>query len=292
MTTDFRPGHWLRSLGPGAAALGALHLTLVAALWWGQEGLLFHPEPLPAGHRFDFGPDVHETWVEVPGARLNALHLRLPDADGVVLFLHGNAGNLKTWFTAVQLFRRANFDLFMPDYRGFGKSTGRIEGQAQFEADVRAVWGAVSPAYLGERRGIYGRSLGTGVAALLAAQVQADLTVLLSPYQSGVALAGERYPWVPGMVLRYPLRTDWALGVVKTPVLLFHRDRDILIPPIHSVRLHALVPNATLRWVAGAGHDDVHGCRAYLGALGATLATLGEREEGAQPGSLPDSMGC
>ncbi|HSQ08732.1 MAG TPA: alpha/beta fold hydrolase [Chromatiaceae bacterium] len=130
MTTNFRPGHWLRGLVPWAAALGALYLTLVAALWWGQEGLLFHPEPLPAGHRFDFGPDVHETWVEVPGARLNALHLRLPDADGVVLFLHGNAGNLKTWFTAVQLFRRANFDLFMPDYRGFGKSTGRIEGQA------------------------------------------------------------------------------------------------------------------------------------------------------------------
>jgi pimeloyl-ACP methyl ester carboxylesterase len=292
MTVDFRPSLWVHRLVPWAAALGALHLSLVAALWWGQEGLLFHPEPLPLDHRFDFGPDVHETWVEVPGARINALHLRLPDPEGVVLFLHGNAGNLETWFTAAPAFRRANFDLVMPDYRGFGKSTGRIEGQAQLEADVRAVWDAVSSAYQGKRRVIYGRSLGTGLAALLAAQVQPDLTVLVSPYQSMAVLAAEKYPWVPGAVLRYPLRTDWALRLVKTPVLLFHGDRDTLIPPVHSVRLQELIPGATLRWVAGAGHDDLHGFSAYLGALGAALASLGEGDEGAQPRSLPDPTGA
>jgi pimeloyl-ACP methyl ester carboxylesterase len=58
--------------------------------------------------------------------------------------------SLETWFTAAPAFRRANFDLVMLDYRSFGKSTGRIEGQAQLEADVRAVWDALAPAYLGE----------------------------------------------------------------------------------------------------------------------------------------------
>ncbi len=283
MTADSRPGLWLRRLVPWVAALAALYLSLVAALWWGQEGLLFRPEPLPADHRFDFGPDVHETWVEVPGARLNVLHLRLPDPDGVVLFLHGNAGNLETWFTAAPAFRRANFDLVMPDYRGFGKSTGRIEGQAQLEADVCAVWDALATAYLGKPRVIYGRSLGTGLAALLAARVQPDLTVLVSPYQSMAALAAEKYPWVPGAVLRYPLRTDWALRSVKPPVLLFHGDRDTLIPPIHSLRLWDLVPGATLRWVPGAGHDDLHRFSAYLDTLAAALASLGGGEKGAQP---------
>jgi pimeloyl-ACP methyl ester carboxylesterase len=250
----------------------------VAALWWDQEGLLFHPQPLPAAHRFDFGADVQETWVEVPGARLNALHLRLPDPDGVVIFLHGNAGNLETWFTAAPLFRDANFDLFMPDYRGFGKSTGRIAGQPQLEADLRAAWAAVAPLYpANKRRVIYGRSLGTGLAALLAAEVQPDLTVLVSPYRSMAALAAEHYPWVPTVLLRYPLRTDRALARVKTPVLLFHGDRDTLIPPAHSERLREGLPNATLVPVVGAGHDDLHQFPAYRDALRGALLRLGQR---------------
>ena len=275
MATDRPPRRWPRRLAPWAAVLGALYLSAVAALWWEQEGLLFHPEPLPMDHRFRFGADVQETWVEVPGARLNALHLRLPNPDGVVFFLHGNAGNLETWFTAAPLFRQANFDLFMPDYRSFGKSTGRIEDQAQLEADVRAAWESVAPLYQHKRRVIYGRSLGTGLAASLAAEVQPELTVLVSPYQSMAALAAEHYPWVPTAVLRYPLRTDAALARIKTPVLLFHGDRDGLIPPVHSERLRELAPNATLVRLAGAGHDDVHEFPEYLDALRAALVPPG-----------------
>lgn len=157
--------------------------------------------------------------------------------------------NLETWFTAALAFRRANSDLVMPDFRGFGKSAGRIEGQAQIETDARAVWDALAPAYLGKPRVIYGRSLGTVLAALLVPKVQPDLRA-------------EKYPWVPDAVLRYPLRTDSALGLVKTPVLLFHGDRDTLIPPVHSLRLRALIPGATLRWVPRAGHDDLCGLSA------------------------------
>lgn len=275
MATDRPPQRWWHTLAPWAAALGALYLSAVAGLWWDQEGRLFHPEPLPADHRFAFGADVHETWIEVPGARLNALHLRLPRPDGVVFFLHGNSGNLEDWFTATPAFRQANFDLFMLDYRGFGKSTGRIEGQAQLEADVRAAWDAMAPLYRGKRRVIYGRSLGTGLAALLAAEVQPELTVLVSPYESMEALAAEHYPWVPTAVLRYPLRTDKALARVKTPVLLLHGDRDTLIPPSHSERLLAVALDATLIRVVGAGHDDVHEFPAYLDALRAALRRLG-----------------
>lgn len=265
---------WSRTLAYGAALFGSLYLSVVAALWWDQEGLLFHPVPLPTDHRFDFGADVHETWVEVPGARLNALHLRLPNPDGVVLFLHGNGGNLEDWFTAVPSFRQANFDLFMLDYRGFGKSTGQIESQAQLEADVRAAWDSIAPLYRGKLRVFYGRSLGTGLAAHLAAQVQPDLTILVSPYESMAALAHEHYPWVPPALLRYPLRTNQALGRVKTPVLLFHGGRDTLIPPSHSERLLGLLPGATLIRVADAGHNDIHRSPTYLDGLLDALVRL------------------
>lgn len=256
------------------ALVAGLYLALVAALWWGQERLLFLPTPLPADHRFDVGPDVHERFIDVPGARLSALHLQLPAPKGVVFFLHGNAGNLDSWFVNADFYRRANFDLFMIDYRGYGKSSGRITSQVELEADVRAAWAAVAPAYAGRRVVIYGRSLGTGLAAGLAAELQPDLTVLVSPYASLSALASEHYPWVPAALLRYPLATDAALAGVRTPVWLAHGGRDTVIPPTHSERLVALLPHARLLKLPEAGHNDIHQFPLYLDGLRAALDAL------------------
>ena len=244
-----------------------LYLIALGLLWFGQERLLFHPEPLPADHRFTLGDDVHETWIDVPGARLNALHLRLPHPDGVVFFLHGNAGNLQSWFINPEFYRQLNLDLFMIDYRGYGKSSGRIESEAQLMADARAAWESVAPQYAGKKRIVYGRSLGSGLAARLAAEVQPDLTVLVSAYESMLALAGEHYPWVPSRVLRYPLRTDLALAGIHGPLLLAHGELDTLIAPRHSQRLKAIAPQAQLLIVPGAGHGDIHQFETYLNTL-------------------------
>lgn len=238
-----------------------------AALWWGQERLLFHPEPLPADTRLAAEPDVHESVVDVPGARLSVLQLRLPEPRGVVFYLHGNAGNLQSWFTNTEFYRRAGYDLVMPDYRGFGKSTGQISSEAQLHADAAAVWRSVAPRYAGRRVVIVGRSLGTGLAATLAAAVQPDLTVLVSPYASIVGLAREHYPWLPPQAVRYPLRTDVAAARVNGPLLLLHGDRDEVIPFTESQRLQTALPRARLIRVEGAGHGDIHRFPAYLQAL-------------------------
>jgi uncharacterized protein len=263
-----------RRLALAVASTVMAYVALLTLLWVGQERLLFVPTPLAPTHRFALEPDVRERWVERPdGARLNLLHLQRPGADGVVFFLHGNAGNLGSWFVNTALYRSLNVDLVMLDYRGYGKSTGRIESEAQLHADVRAAWDALLPEYAGRRRIVYGRSLGTGLAAQLAAEVQPDLTVLVSPYASMVALAAQHYPIVPAALLRYPLRTDEAIARVRSPLLLAHGDRDSLIPPSHSERLQALAPNAYLVLVPGAGHDDIHRSPAYLDALKAFLAS-------------------
>ncbi len=261
---------WRRWFG-WALALLLAYATLLGALWLWQEKLLFHPRTLPAEHRFNAGADVHEVFIDVPGARLNALHLRLPDPDGVVFYLHGNAGHLQSWFVNTDLYRRANLDLFMLDYRGFGKSSAHIESEAQLHADVRAAWVHIAAKYEGRHRVFVGRSLGTGLAATLAVEVQPELTLLISPYQSIASLAGEIYPWVPGALLRYPLRyplrTDLVLPGIEGPVLLLHGDRDATIPVEHSRRLLAAVPTARLAVIEGAGHDDLQAFDAYRQAL-------------------------
>jgi pimeloyl-ACP methyl ester carboxylesterase len=256
----------------------ALYGGALAWLWIGQEKLLFVPDVLPADQPLAKAPDIHEVSVEVAGARLHALHLRLPDPKGVVFFLHGNAGSLANWFVNPDYYRRVNFDLFMLDYRGFGKSTGRIQSEAQLHADVRAAWSTIASRYADRKVVVYGRSLGTGLAVRLGAEMSAtrppDLTVLVSPYRSMVSLATEHFPWVPQAVVRYPLRTDALIGQVRGPILIVHGERDTLIPPDHSESLKLQAPQANLLRVPGAGHNDLQDFDMYLGALARALLAL------------------
>lgn len=240
----------------------------MAWLWFNQEKLLFFPEPLPAGYQLARDPDVTELEIPVDGARLSVLHLRVPQPKGVIFFLHGNAGNLSGWFSNADFYRKANYDLVMPDYRGYGKSTGRIESEEQLLSDVRAVWDHVAPQYAGKKVVIYGRSLGTAAAAELSSQLSAagrpaDLTVLVTPYSSIRELASEIYPLVPRFLLRYPMETALRAGGVRGPIVLYHGDRDELIPLRHSERLRAALPNAQLVVIPGASHNDIQEFEAY-----------------------------
>jgi pimeloyl-ACP methyl ester carboxylesterase len=258
---------WL--LGLLAAAFAAA----CAVVYWRQESMLFYPEVLSPQVGFEL-PDVDELSIPVQGARLSALHLRLPQPKCVVFFLHGNGGSLRTWFVDTDLYRRANCDLFMIDYRGYGKSTGRIASEEQLHADVLAAWQAMRAILPDCRAVIMGRSLGTGLAARLAAQVQPAATILVSPYWSMTALARLHYPVLPSALLRYPLETHRDIVDIRGPVLLLHGDRDELIPISQSERLQALSPRVLLVPVREAGHNDLQDFPAYRQAIAEFLARL------------------
>ncbi len=260
--------------------------AFVFALGWlylRQESLLFFPVPLPADYRFDL-PGVTEEKIQVPGATLSALHFRQPKenapAKGVIFFLHGNGGNLQSWLTDTSFYQRTGYDVFMLDFRGYGKSTGKISSEAQLHADVLAAWKHVEKEYAGRKNVIYGRSLGTGLATKLAAELSADpasgvsLLVLVSPYVSLQQIAKEQYPWVPGFVMRYPMRTDQWLPAVRAPVLILHGGHDALINVSHARRLKELKPDAQLVVLPDAGHNDIHIFPGYIETLEARLREL------------------
>ena len=254
-------------------SLATATAALFAVLYWRQESLLFAPEKLPAS--FTPGGDgVSELSIPVDGAVLSAFHLRLPAPRGVVFYLHGNAGNLASWFVDTDFYRKANFDLFMVDYRGYGKSTGRITSEAQLRGDVAAAWQAVASRYRGRRVVLMGRSLGTALAARLSADIHADLTILVSPYWSMRDVAALHYPWVPGALLRYPLETWRDVARIDTPVLLLHGDRDALIPISHSERLLKVARAGELVPVPGAAHNDLQDFPPYRAAIARRLAAL------------------
>ena len=264
------------------ARRGALSLMVLAALaytvivafvYFRQEKLIFSPVPLSADYKFTIA-DVEEVSVPVAGTELSALHLRLPNPKGIVFFLHGNGGNLQTWLTSVDFYRRVNYDLFMIDYRGYGKSRGQIESERQLHADVRTAWDTIAPRYVGKKLVVYGRSLGTGLAAKLSSEVEPDLTVLVSPYESLKAMGDAHYPWLPGAVNRYTMRTDQWLPVIKGPVMIEHGDKDTLITLSQGERLKSIRPATELVVVTGAGHNDIHKFPRYLDSLSERLKNL------------------
>ena len=249
------------------------YFAIVAFVYFRQEKLIFQPLPLSADHQFKI-VDVQEVRVPVAGAELSALHLRLPNPKGVVFFLHGNGGNLQTWLTSVDFYRRVNYDLFIIDYRGYGKSSGQIESEEQLHADVRTAWSTIAPGYAGKKWVVYGRSLGTGLAAKLSSEIQPDLTVLVSPYESLKAMGDAHYPWLPGVINRYTMRTDHWLPAIKRAVMIEHGDMDTLIGLSHSERLKTLRSTTELVVVTGAGHNDIHKFPVYLDTLSERLTNL------------------
>lgn len=285
----------MRLLKIALASICGLALLVYCAamgwLWFAQEKLIFMPTALPPSAVLSQRDDVREVVVSVPGgtnapgapnapgAQLSVLQLKLPSPKGVVFFLHGNSGNAVTWLIDPDFYRRANFDVVMMDYRGYGKSTSAITSEAQLRQDVRAVWDHFVPQYQNKKWLLLGRSLGTSLAAGLSVELARagrapNATILVSPYESFAALAALHYPLVPQALLRYPMHTDQWVAQMQSPLLILHGDQDTLIPLQHSQALAKLAPQSKLQIIAGAGHNDLQKFSSYTQAIEDVMAGL------------------
>ena len=245
--------------------LAGVFLTYVYA---SQESMIFAATKLPPDHQFVFEVPFDEVTIEVEGAEINALHFQQPNPRGLVFFLHGNGGNLDSWTSNVGYYQRVNYDMFIFDFRGYGKSTGHIQSEEQLHDDVRAAWDTVVSRYGEISVVIYGRSLGAALAAKLAVDVNADLLVLVSPFSSMVAMARQQYPFLPEWLVRYPFRTDKLIADIQTPTVFVHGDEDHLIPLEHSYELRDLATaSVKMLVIEGAGHNDIHQFESYLVGL-------------------------
>jgi pimeloyl-ACP methyl ester carboxylesterase len=227
-----------------------------------QESLIFYPEILPPDYRFAFSQPFEEVNVPVEAATLNALLFKTPNAKGIVLYLHGNAGSLRSWGNAAKDFTSRGYDILIPDYRGFGKSTGNIANEKQLLDDGLAVYRMLAKTGPEDRIIVYGRSIGTGIATFIARSEKPGMLILESPFLSMIDLASYHYPFLPrpiiSMFLRYPLRNDRWIAEVACPVYLFHGAKDDIIPFDHSVRLEKLIHSThRLIRIEGGGHNDL-----------------------------------
>lgn len=261
---------WL--LGFGAV----LYVGVCVLLYFQQERLLFFPAKLAANYQFRFPQRFTERWVTAPdGTRLHGLLFPTDSAarKGLVFYLHGNGGALDSWGHVAPTYTRLGYDVFLLDYRGYGKSQGRIGSQAQLLSDAEAAYQQLLPHYPEERTIVLGYSLGTGIATWLAARHHPKQLILQAPYTSVRAMARRHYPWVPAFIVRYPLATDEILPRVSAPVVIFHGDQDEIIEYQGTLALQAaLKPQDQFITLADAGHNGLTDNPSYQRHLRRILA--------------------
>lgn len=263
----------MKVIGIIVGILAGLYVLLCAGLYFKQESLLFAPTRLPAGYQFHFPGPVEERWITASdGTRLHGLLFKAPASKGLIFYLHGNGGALDTWGVGAATYTALGYDVFMLDYRGYGKSGGRIGGQARMLEDVDNVYQQLLTTYPESRTVVLGYSLGTGPATWLAARHHPRRLILQAPYFSMRDMAAQNFPWVPGFVLRYPMPTNELITKVSAPIVLFHGDHDAVIPVASSRRLKALLkPGDQLIVLAGAGHNSITDNPDYQRALAEVL---------------------
>ncbi len=249
----------------------AVYSIVSIVLYYLQEYFIFKPEKLDKDFEFHYNNQVVEEYnLETrDGAILNGLHFMVENPKGVVLYLKGNSKSIKGWGKFAVDFTRHGYDVFMLDYRGFGKSTGRRSFKA-LKRDLQFVYNKIKDKVDEKYIILYGRSMGSGFAAKLASINNPRMLILDAPYYSLSKVAGKFIPFMPvSLIMRYPIPTYKWLKYVNCPIHIIHGTHDKLIPFKSSVKLSKIRPKLTrLYTVIGGGHKNLNNFESYHKMLG------------------------
>jgi len=240
------------------ALAGAAFLLLCALLYWRQENFLFHPGPNDA--------QLRRTWqqqrVEIRSGDnpLEGWWADNPQAAGpaVIIYFGGNGEDV-LYTAATSAPRLAARRMLVVNYRGYGGSPGQPSQVALFE-DALVIYdyviaSGVQPSDII----VMGRSLGSGVATMLASKRPVRGAILVTPYDSVTEVAAHHYSIFPvRWLIRHPFPSTEYAQQVHVPALLLAGARDFIIPPIHAQRLHdAWAGPRQLHVLPGVGHNDI-----------------------------------
>jgi hypothetical protein len=261
-------------------ALAALIVAMCLGLRWYERQAMYYPirdlfrTPADAGLLFEDvaigtedGETLHGWWV--PSGR---------HAAPVVLFFHGNGGNVSHRLEKLAVFRDIGADTLIVDYRGYGKSSG-TPSEPGLYCDARAAyqWLITAGGVSADRIIVYGESLGAAVAVHLAAETQTAGVILESGFTSVPDIARKRFPFLPVQwILQHGFDALDKVSRINAPVLVLHSREDELFDMSHPERLLAAAQPPKQMVELRGGHNDAFlvSADAYREALAAFLAEV------------------
>jgi len=243
-----------------------LYIILSGGLFMFQEKYIFFPEKLEKSFQFNFDQKFEEINIRTnDGVNLHGLLFSMDNSKGLIFYLHGNAGSLSSWGGVAETYTDLNYDVFILDYRGYGKSEGSINGERQFFQDIQTVYDHLKAKYSENEIIVLGYSIGSGAAAKIASTNNPKLLILQAPYYNLSDLMRKFYPLIPTFVLKYKFRTDKYIKECKMPVIIFHGDQDEVIYYGSSLKLKKLFkPGDSLITLEGQYHNGMTDNEDYM----------------------------
>lgn len=252
--------------GVGMAVILGVSLLLVHLA---QDRLLFRATPGVSRTPDDKGWGFEEAMLGVSGERTHVWHIPTKEStDRLILFSHGNSGNISERLESVSIFRDMGYNVILYDYGGYGISTGSSSEPRCYD-DLRAVWRYATDelGYSALNIVLFGRSLGGGPTAQLATEVSVGAIVLESTFTSIQSVSKRRYPWFPSWLARKRFDNLSKVSDINSPLLVIHGKEDSIVPYAHGLELfdRAIEPKAFLDiqgehhegfWKSGALYTD------------------------------------
>ena len=252
----------------------AIYALVGIALYYLQNALLFHPEPVGLNTKYDLKLPYQE--VNVPYSSNSNLNIiQFPagnNTKGVVLYFHGNRKNISYYARFAPEFIRNGYEVWMMDYPGYGKSTGEFAEQRIYDWALQ-VYKLSRVRYSPDSIIIYGKSMGTGIAAQLASVRDAKRLILETPYYSLPSIVSQYAPIYPvNQMIHLKIPTYQYLQKVTAPITIFHGTSDGVIRHSNASRLKPFLKSGDeFISIEGGGHNDLHEYKLFQQKLDSVL---------------------
>jgi hypothetical protein len=244
-----RPGQPARRRWRRRALAGAITLAVLAGcttLDEKQREWIFQPSDRTWAGGLAAAQGMQDVWIDFDSrvarqsARLHGLWLPQPRADApVLLYLHGARWDVRGSAQRIRRMHELGFAVLGIDYRGFGQSSAALPSEALATEDAHAAWDWLGRQHPGQKRYLFGHSLGSAIAVNLAADLAAEQGDALA----GLMLEGSftsmpdvvrqfKWGWLPvGPLITQRFDAADRIGQVQAPVLVVHGSEDTLIAP-------------------------------------------------------------
>jgi uncharacterized protein len=236
-----------------------IYLVVGIVLYFIQDRIIFHPKALPKEYVFKFDQPFKEINLKTEeNHNLNIVQFFTKEKPkGLVLFFHGNMTNIERYAPLAPYFTKHNLEVWMIDYPGYGKSTGKRTEQRMY-SDALQFFEIAKQKFSPENIIIYGKSLGTGIASYLASEKNCKKAILETPYYSMRSMARTYAPLYPAALIKYSFPVNKYLKKVTVPITVFHGTTDEVIPYKQSKKLKEELPKIELITVPGALHNNLY----------------------------------